>query len=219
MSKRLLLCLFLGLAAGAAQAQNQSGSGDSEPLIDGDAKAGAEKAAVCASCHGADGNSQNPVWPSLAGQSAAYIAHQLKLFKSGERDNAIMAGQAAGLSEQDMRNLGVYFAQQTAKPGVADESLVEAGAKIYHGGKPDDDVPACAGCHGPSGLGNPTAMYPRLAGQHAPYVASQLKAYRDGERKNYRTGAIMTGVSEGLSDEDIEALASYVSGLGPRNGK
>ncbi len=185
-------------------------------LIDGTAQAGAKLSSTCAACHGPDGNSSNPAWPKLAGQGAPYIYEQLMLFKNGKRQNAIMAGQVANLNEQDMRDLAVYFSQQANSGGVADESLVGKGAKIYRGGIPEDNMPACSGCHGPSGLGNPAAQYPRLSGQHAPYVSAQLKAYRSGERNNYRNGKIMSAVVEDLSDEDIQALATYVEGLRPR---
>lgn len=209
MSKRMLLLISMSLAAGVANA---------EPLIDGDAKAGAKLSGTCVACHGADGNSVNPVWPKIAGQSAPYLFEQLQLFKSGKRANAIMAGQVANLSEQDMRDLAVFYSQQQTKPGVASEDLVEHGAAIYRGGIPDEDVPACSGCHGPAGLGNPTALYPALAGQHANYVEIQLKAYRDGQRDTHRQGKIMGGVAKNLTDEDITALSSYVEGLRPRAG-
>jgi len=210
MSKRMLFLVLLGLSMGAAQA---------EPLVDGDAKAGAKKSVTCAACHGADGNSSNPVWPKLAGQNAPYLYEQLMLFKSGQRQNAIMAGQVANLNEQDFRDLAVYFSQQENSGGVADEALADKGAAIYRGGIPDEKVPACSGCHGPAGLGNPTAKYPRLAGQHAGYVSLQLKAYRSGQHNDYRNGKIMAGVAAKLSDEDIEALSTYVEGLRPRAQK
>ena len=210
MSKRMLLLIILGLSVSAANA---------EPLIDGDAKAGAEKSVTCAACHGADGNSQNPVWPKLAGQNAPYLYEQLMLFKNGKRQNAIMAGQVANLNEQDFRDLAVYFSQQANSGGVANEALVEKGAAIYRGGIPDEEVPACSGCHGPAGLGNPTAKYPRLSGQHANYVSLQLKAYRSGQHSDYRNGKIMQGVAAKLTDEDIEAVSTYVEGLRPRAEK
>lgn len=213
MSKRMLILVILGLSAGLAQAQ---GDIENKPLIDGDAQAGAQLSGTCAACHGADGNGQNPVWPKLAGQGAPYLYEQLMLFKSGERQNAIMTAQVADLDEQDMRDLAVYYANNTISGGVADEALVKTGAAIYHGGIPEEEVPACSGCHGPAGQGNPTAKYPSLAGQHAAYVSAQLKAYRDGERSGYPKAEIMNSVSAELTDEDIEALASYVEGLRTR---
>lgn len=208
MTKRAILAsLLLIISAGAVTAA---------PLVDGSAKAGKAKSAVCAACHGADGNGISPQFPKLAGQNARYIYEQLKLFKSGKRSNAIMSAQAAALSEQDMKDLAVYFAAQKIKPGVVpDIELAQLGAKIYHGGLPEFDVPSCAGCHGPAGLGNPAAAYPRISGQYAQYIVKELKAYRAGTRGDYPHAEIMHGVTRGLSDHDIEALAAYVTGLMP----
>lgn len=206
MIQRMLVLFGLALAAGAPGA---------EPLVDGDPEAGAEKAAPCAACHGANGNSSNPEWPKLAGQNPRYTLQQLQLFKSGERDNPIMMGQAAGLSEQDMKDLAVYYAQQQTQPGVADEALVEAGKTLYFGGNPEEAVPACSGCHGPAGQGNAAAGYPQISGQHAQYVAGRLRAYRDGEAAHSERARIMVGAAGGMSDEEIEAVASFISGLRP----
>lgn len=207
MTKRFIL--FLGMAVLACTA-------GAEPLIDGDSKAGQKKAAVCAACHGATGNSASAQFPKLAGQGAPYIYQQLKLFKSGKRDNAIMQAQAAGLSEQDMKDLAAYYAAQQIKPGVvAKPELAQAGAVIYHGGKPEAGVPACSGCHGPSGQGNPAARYPRISGQHAQYIAQELTAYRTGERGGYPRAEVMQGVTRGLTNADIKALAAYITGLMP----
>jgi len=207
MKMRLSITVALGVSVGAVGA---------EPLVDGDAAAGEKKAAACATCHGPQGKSSNPQWPKLAGQNAEYIVTQLKAFKSGKRENPIMAGQAANLSEQDMKDLAAYFTGQPIDPGVADEKLVERGEQLYRGGNPEEGVPACSGCHGPSGLGNPAAGYPVLAGQHAEYVRSSLKAYRDGQREGYGQAAIMAGVADDLTDSDIAAVAAYVQGLQPR---
>jgi len=181
-----------------------------------DPQAGATIAqGVCAACHGPDGNSALPVNPNLAGQHAEYTYKQLSNFKSidGEpplRNNAIMAGFAAALSEADMRNLAAYFAQQTLKPAVAtDEDLVELGRQIWRGGIAAKGVPSCAGCHGPTGLGMP-AQYPKLQGQHPEYTAAQLTAWRQGERGN---SAQMAAIAARLSDQEIKALAEYAAGL------
>lgn len=217
MSKRTLLLIILGLGINLAYAEApKTTANDGKTLINGDAKAGAKLSATCAACHGADGNSSNPAWPKIAGQGAPYLYEQLKEFKNGERNNAIMAGQAAGLSDQDMRDVAVYFSQQQTKPGVADENLAERGGSIYHGGIPEQKIPACSGCHGPSGLGQPPAKFPRLSGQHAAYISAQLKDYRDGKRAGSRNGQIMTDIAAKLSDDDIKALSSYVEGLAPR---
>ncbi len=181
----------------------------------GDPARGEAKAAVCAACHGVDGNSSNPEWPKLAGQHERYIARQLALYKSGARENAVMLGFAATLSAQDMRDLGAYFARQKVQPGVADEKLVARGERLWRGGDLEREIPACMACHGPSGRGNPYAGYPALAGQHADYTAMMLRAFRDGLvlGKGAEANPIMAEVARALSDEDIEALASYIEGL------
>lgn len=209
MTKRLFVLFGLMICAGAVTAQ---------PLGDGDVEAGKTRAAACAACHGPQGNMESAQFPKLAGQGAPYIHEQLKLFKSGERDNAIMAGQAAGLSDEDMANIAAFYASQQTRPGAADVAVAPAGAVIYHGGNAEDGIPACSGCHGPSGLGNAAAKYPRLSGQSPQYIATQLKAYRDGSRSGYRNAKIMAGVAEELSDDDIQSLASYVAGLAPASG-
>jgi cytochrome c553 len=172
---------------------------------------GSEKyTAVCAACHGADGNSGSPENPKLAGQHPEYLVKQLQEFKSGKRKNAIMQGFAATLSDDDMRNIAYWATAQKHKPGFAkDKELVALGEKIYKGGIADRQIAACAGCHSPSGAGIPS-QYPRLAGQHADYVASSLRAYRDGGRTN---NLQMTQVSSKLNDREIKALADYVAGL------
>ena len=179
----------------------------------GDPSAGQQKAAVCGGCHGADGNAVNPMWPDLAGQHESYLYQQLKLFKSGERANAIMAGQVANLSDQDMQDLAAYFAAQELKLGETAPDLAKLGRQIYMGGDPANNLPACAACHGPAGHGNPASVYPRLSGQNAQYVVAQLKAYRAGERAGYPAAQIMSQIAARMSDAEIEATASYVHGL------
>ena len=176
-----------------------------------DVAAGAAKyTAVCAACHGADGNSGSPENPKLAGQHPEYLYKQLVEFKSGKRKNAIMMGFASTLSDEDMRNIAAWATSQKAKPGFAkDKALVAAGERIYKGGIADRQIAACAGCHSPSGAGIP-AQNPRLAGQHADYLVSSLKAYREGSRAN---NAIMMGVAAKLNDREIQAVADYIAGL------
>ena len=203
MSHRLPLILAAGLLALASTAA----------LAAGNPSAGKDKSAVCAGCHGADGNAVNPIWPDLAGQHESYLRQQLQLFKSGERANAVMAGQAANLSGQDMQDLAAYYARQEPKVGEADPKLVDQGQQIYMGGDPANNLPACAACHGPAGAGNPAALYPRLGGQNAQYVAAQLKAYRSGQRAGYPAAEVMVQIAELMSDAEIEAVASYVQGL------
>lgn len=177
-----------------------------------DAKAGQAKSAVCAGCHGPDGNSVNPEWPKLAGQHPKYIYKQLRNFKRKVRVNAIMNAQAANLSDQDMRDLAAYFSAQRTSPGNAGEQNLKLGESIYRGGVAGRGVPACMACHGPAGAGNAAAAFPKLSYQHAPYVANQLHAYRAGERANDPAG-MMRSIAAGLTDQQIEAVAQYISGL------
>lgn len=167
---------------------------------------------VCAACHGADGNSMIPLYPKLAGQHPEYITKQLKNFKEGERNNAIMAGMVATLTPEDMANLGAYFATQAPKGGTAKSNgKGSIGEKIYKGGIPGVGVPACASCHGPAGAGIPV-QFPRLAGQHADYTVAQLKSFRAGQRAN-DAAKMMRSVAAKLSDEDMAAVADYIQGL------
>jgi len=174
------------------------------------AKGEASFGAVCAACHGADGNSGTPANPKLSQQHPEYLIKQLQEFKSGKRANAIMSGMAAALSEDDMRNIAYWLASKAAKPGFAkDKETVVLGERIYRGGITDRQVPACAGCHSPNGAGIPS-QYPRLSGQHAEYASAQLTAFRDGIRKN---NSVMSQVAAKLNDREIKALADYVAGL------
>lgn len=175
----------------------------------GDAEAGKALSATCAGCHGADGNSPTGSWPKLAGQHASYTQAQLKAFKSQERNNALMYGFAAALSEQQMRDLAAYFETQAIAPGTADPALVEAGEAIYKYGLADRGVAACAACHGPEGKGVASAAFPSLAGQWAEYTENQLQTYRDGSRVH----PMMNGVALNMRDQDIKAVASYIQGL------
>lgn len=199
---------------------------DTGPAKAGDPKAGQSKAGACAACHALDGNATDALYPKLAGQHEQFIWRQLKLFKSGERDNAIMMGMAAPLSEQDMRDIGAYFGTQKVIAGLADESLIaegpnagkkfyQVGERIYRGGNSANGVPACAACHGPAGAGVPGPTYPALGGQHASYTAAKLTAFRDGAvwGKDKNANVIMSQVAKGLSDEDIQSLATYLQGL------
>jgi len=176
-----------------------------------DLNAGSSKfAATCASCHNADGNSAIPANPKLAGQHPEYILAQLQAFKSGKRANPVMSGMVASLTDDDMRNIAYWAAAQKPKAGFAkNKELVAIGEKIYKGGIADRQVPACAGCHSPSGAGIPS-QYPRLGGQHAEYTATQLSAFRDGTRKN---NAVMTAVTAKMNDKEIKAVADYIAGL------
>jgi cytochrome c553 len=178
----------------------------------GDAEAGKSKSAMCAACHGPDGNSPAPAFPKLAGQHAAYLAKQLAEYKSGERQNATMNGMAAALSEQDIADLAAFYSSQQVTLGKAAEDKVAAGEAVYRAGNAATGVSACAACHGPTGSGNPMANFPSLSGQHADYTVLQLKAFRAGERAN-DAGSMMRGVAKKMTDAEIEAVAQYIQGL------
>ncbi|MCX7514545.1 c-type cytochrome [Frateuria hangzhouensis] len=180
----------------------------------GDAAAGQTKATVCGACHGMDGNSTDAQYPKLAGQHEAYIVRQLIHFKSAQRQNPIMMGMAAPLSEQDMHDLGAYFATKRSLPGVADAALVEHGQTLFRQGDIERGIPACMACHSIDGRGNPGAAYPQLTSQHAQYVEATLKAWRDGATWGDDAQAkIMPAIAKKLDDKDIAALASYIEGL------
>jgi cytochrome c553 len=181
-------------------------------LAEGSAEEGQAKATPCIACHGLNGNSVNPVWPSLAGQHAQYSIKQLRAFKSGERKDPLMTPMSTGLSEDDIEDLSAYYAAQTPTGLEADASKVSMGRTLYRGGDMKLNIAACAACHGPTGDGNPTALYPAIRGQQASYVAAQLKAYRSGTRQT-DLNQMMRNVANSLSDDQIEAVASYVQGL------
>lgn len=184
-------------------------------LAIGDAGAGQGKAAVCAACHGMDGNSVIPNWPKIAGQHASYTERQLALIKGGERPVPEMAGIAMGLSDQDMADLAAYFSSQSASAGLTDEALRANGELLYRGGNADTNVPACLSCHGPAGEGNPLAGYPQLAGQHAVYSEKMLTGFRAGTTwgTDDSSSKIMADVAKRLTDAEIKAVASYIQGL------
>jgi cytochrome c553 len=190
-----------------------TGTAAADALVDGNAEAGKAKSTTCSACHGADGNSVNPMWPSIAGQHAPYIVAQLAAFKNGTRVDPLMSGQAMALSEQDMRDLGAYYAgQQRAAKAVADASTVDKGRALYVGGDSETGVTACLACHGPIGTGNPAASYPALRGQYAAYTAKQLRAYASGARKTDIT-KVMRDIAARLTEDDIAAVSSYIQGL------
>ncbi len=170
----------------------------------------AKYTAICAACHGADGNSGSPEYPRIAGQGPEYLLKQLHEFKSGKRANAIMSGFASQLSDADMRNLSAWISSQAPKTNNAkDKDLVMMGERIYRGGIADRQIPACAGCHSPNGAGIP-AQFPRVSGQHAAYTEAQLNAFRSGARAN---NLIMTDVAAKMNDKEIKAVADYMAGL------
>ena len=174
------------------------------------AKGEASYTAVCAACHGADGNSGIPANPKLAQQHPEYLVKQLQEFKAGKRASPIMAGFASMLSDADMKNIAYWLTAKSGKPGFAsDKELVVLGERIYRGGIADRQVAACAGCHSPNGAGIPS-QYPRLSGQYADYTTAQLTGFRDGVRKN---SAQMTQLAAKMNDREIKAVADYIAGL------
>jgi cytochrome c553 len=184
----------------------------SSAVAAGSKEAGQAKAATCSACHGMDGNSLSPEWPNLAGQHPSYIVKQLGNFKGGQRQNVLMSPMAMILSEQDMADLAAYFSAQTLRGGEADASKVKLGQRVYRSGNVNGHVMACAGCHGPAGRGNAPAAYPAIQGQHATYVAAQLRAYKAGTRTT-DPNQMMRNITAQLSEEEIDAVASYVQGL------
>ena len=184
------------------------------------AKGEATYNAVCAACHGADGNSGAPAYPKLAQQHPDYLVKQLQEFKSGKRANPIMMGMAAGLSDADMKNVAAWVGSKTSAANFAKEKdLVVLGERIYRGGVAERQIAACAGCHNPTGAGIP-AQYPRLAGQHADYTVAQLNAFREHGTSKGSTQAVgrgnsvqMSGVAAKLNDREIKAVADYIAGL------
>lgn len=179
-----------------------------------DIKAGKEKAqAVCVACHGADGNSVNPAWPKLAGQHVPYLVNQMKAFKAGkDRSDPSMAPMMAPLTEQDMMNLAVFYAQQKRSIEKASKLLVKRGEMLYRGGDEKKHIAACIACHGPRGGGNAQAGFPSLSGQHAEYIADELTDYKEGRRKT-DINEIMRDIAKRMNPEDMKAVASYISGL------
>jgi cytochrome c553 len=178
----------------------------------GSVEAGATKAVICKACHGANGNSTNPEWPSLAGIGADYIADQLKNFKEGKRANPVMMPNAMTLSADDMADLGAYFDSLTNTGLEADPSYWQAGEKLYRGGDQARAIPACMACHGPTGNGNEPAKFPALRGQQSVYVVKQLNDYASGARPTGPNG-IMQTIAKRLSPDDIRNLASYLQGI------
>lgn len=179
----------------------------------GNAEAGQGKVVMCGACHAADGNSAAPNFPKLAGQGERYLLKQLKDIKSGARPIVEMTGLLDNLSDQDMADIAAFYASQQMSVGAADPKLVEAGQALFRGGKLDEGMPACIGCHAPDGSGLAAAGYPKLAGQHATYVAKQLTDFREGNRTNDGESMIMRDIAAKLSNKDIEALSSYIQGL------
>jgi len=211
--------IAIAAAASASAAAPASGSAEL-PFTHGKVADGASKSAVCSACHGPNGNSVNPDWPRLAGQNAVYTAEQLRLFRSGVRNNPVMKPLAATLSDQDIDDLAVYYEAQTPLGLEADPSYWKAGETLYLSGDPPHEVPACVACHGPVGRGNLDAGYPALRAQQSVYVVKQLNDYASGARYSganpaaaSRNGIMMFTIAKRLSPEQIRNVASYVQGM------
>ncbi|MEO5736281.1 MAG: c-type cytochrome [Variovorax sp.] len=218
---QFLLAALMGVAASASLAADEhaaapAAAAPAKPAKPDPAKgdtlfnASTPTIQSCASCHNADGNSSIPANPKLAQQHPEYILKQLQEFKAGKRKNAVMTPMASHLSDQDMRDIAWFVGAKKVKTGFSkDKDTIAMGEKIYRGGIADRSIPACAGCHSPNGAGIP-AQYPRLGGQHADYIVTQLTAFRDGGRLN---APQMTGVAAKLNDREIKAVADYIAGL------
>ena len=201
----VLVCLFISFNINAAE--------------QGNAENGKTKSITCSACHGVDGNSAIPMNPKLAGQHEKYLVKQLTEFKLASktggkdgRNNAIMNGMSAALSEQDIRDLAAYYSSQEAVPGESTQDAVEQGNKLYIGGDLKRGITACIACHGPKGNGTSLSGFPDISGQHSVYIAAQLKSFRSGGRANSLNG-MMADIAKRMTDEDIEVISSYVSGL------
>ncbi|MBC3956374.1 c-type cytochrome [Pseudomonas triticifolii] len=196
------LLLALGLCA-SSQAADPAGN----------ATAGQAKTAVCGACHGPDGNSLVPGFPKLAGQGERYLLKQLREIKDGKRVVVEMTGLLNNLNDQDLADISAFYAGQQGSIGAASPDLVAKGEALFRGGRLDQGLPACTGCHSPDGTGNIQAGFPHLGGQHADYIKKQLMAFREGDRTNDGDTRVMRAIAARLSTQDIEALAHYIQGL------
>ena len=184
-------------------------------LAKGDPEAGKTKAAQCAGCHGADGNSPAAAFPKIAGQGEKYLLKQLQEIKDGTRPVAQMAGQLDGMNDQDLENLASYFASQTMSGSAAKQDLVDMGASVFRAGIKEQGIASCTGCHSPTGAGNAPAGFPRLSGQHADYIELQLLMFQKGERNN-DSDSVMRSIAERMTAQEIKAVSSYASGVRSR---
>ena len=198
--KKLILAGLMMLMAGTA--------------IAGDAAVGKSKSAACGGCHGFDGNSPISMYPKLAGQNEAYIVNQLKAFKANTtRQNPIMMGMAAGVSDADAADIGAYYQAQSVKDAATfDESVIAAGRELYKGGNIQAGIPACQGCHGPTGAGTAGIGYPQVGGQYADYTLAQLQAFKNGSRSN-DDKELMRSIVAKMSEKDMIAVANYIASL------
>ena len=204
MAQRSLRGLGAALAlAAAASAVAESGA----------VEAGRRKAEPCVACHGNDGNSPAPAFPKIAGLNANYLLRQLGDIQAGRREIPEMAGQLDGLGDADLRDIAAFYAAQTMSSGAADAQLVELGERVYRGGVRERNVPACIACHSPLGAGNPLIGFPRVGGQFAEYLAKRLRHFRVAECEEGEKRCMMTHTARQLTEAEIDAVASYASGL------
>jgi cytochrome c553 len=196
----VLIAFFVAVTAATASAQ-------------GDIARGQQKAGDCVACHGPGGNSETPEWPKLAGLSEGYIVSQLRAYQKAERKDDLMAPMAQGLTEQDMQDLGAFFASQkmTIEAAGSDKALLDSGERVYRAGVPATKVTACLLCHGPAGAGHAPVGFTRLAGQHAPYVVAQLQAFKSGQRTD--PDRMMKEVAERMTDDEMRAVAAFTASL------
>lgn len=179
-------------------------------LAAGNPEAGEEKAGLCAGCHGDDGNAAAPIFPKLAGQHASYLIKQLHDFRSQKRVEPTMNAMAEPLTDEDVLDLAAFY---TSKKITHEESAPNSlGENLYKAGNLGTGVPACTGCHGPKGRGNPAAGFPSLHGQYAAYLEKTLHDFKNGERAN-DTNEVMRKVAKHMSDEEIAAVSDYASTL------
>lgn len=203
MNTRLPSLLLALIVCTASQAADKAGN----------TAAGQTKTAVCGACHGPDGNSVVPVFPKLAGQGERYLLKQLREIKDGKRVVPEMAGQLDHLNDQDLADIAAFYAAQKGSVGTASADLAAQGEALFRGGRLEQGLPACIGCHSPNGSGNAQAGFPHLSGQHAEYTRKQLTAFAEGERVNDGDTLVMRSIAARLSKKDIEALAQYIQGL------
>tara|TARA_B100001121_G_scaffold128190_1_gene112496 strand:+ start:47 stop:688 length:642 start_codon:yes stop_codon:yes gene_type:complete len=211
IKKLLFLSLFISSLSIFTAAAGETA--EAKPMKKGDAEKGSKLVGTCVACHGADGNSVVGQWPTLAGQRESYLFEQLEHIRSEERVIAVMKGLLNDYSDDDLRDVSAFYSSQKTKVSQADEANLALGKQIYRAGKLDSGVPACTGCHGPTGKGLESAQYPMLGGQKAEYVVTSLIAYQTGERAIDEHGKIMQGIALRLTTEEIRAVANYVSGL------
>ncbi len=222
MNKRVVFCLALVMTASGFLSVNSYAAGGGaakgstlekrHSALAGDASAGSKKVAVCGACHGNDGNSQLEANPKLAGQGEKYLLKQLKDIKSGKREIAMMQGLLNNMSEQDLADIAAFYGSKTQTQGAAKAEFIELGKEMYRNGNHERGIPACAGCHGPSGNGNAPAGYPKVSGQHAAYIATQLRYFAEGKREN-DAERVMRAIAERMNENEIKAVSSYIQGL------